>query len=60
MTRTEYKKRIRAYLQSQRPTEEMWEYILESLMHVAETMGLDSVDAAIMTAAELSDHRKGK
>lgn len=57
MTQTKYKKKIRDYLQSAESTDEIWDYVLESLIDISATMGLDSLDEKIMTEEELSDHR---
>lgn len=55
MTQNEYKKRIRNYLQSPESTDKVWEYVLESLLDVAATMGLDFLDEQILSEQELRD-----
>lgn len=58
ITPEEYKKRIRAYLQSTKSTDEVWNYVLEALLDVAATMGLDFLDEQILSQEELADRKR--
>ncbi len=55
MTSDEYKKRIRNYLQSSQATDKVWDYVLDSLLDVAATMGLDLLDKQILSEEELKN-----
>lgn len=58
MTHDEYRARIRNYLQSPQSTDEVWEYVLDSLMDIVATMGLDLLDEQILSETELAEHRR--
>lgn len=58
MTQVEYKKRIRDYLQSPKSTDEVWDYVLASLLDVAATMGLDFLDEQILSKQELKERHR--
>lgn len=58
MTPEEYKKRIRNYLQSPKSTDEVWDYVLEALLDVAATMGLDFLDEQILSEQEIADRHR--
>ena len=53
MTPEEYKRKIRSYLQSPESTDEIWDYVLDSLLDVSATMGLDLRDKQIFSPEEL-------
>ena len=52
ITTDEYKRRIRGYLQSSQSTNEVWDYVLDSLVDVAATMGLDRLNEQILSEEE--------
>lgn len=55
ITTNEYKRRIRNYLQSPQSTDVAWDYVLDSLLDVAATMGLDLLDEQILSKEELKN-----
>ena len=48
----DYKQRIRKYLQDPKSSDDVWGYVLDSLMDVSATMGLDLLDKQIYTEEE--------
>ncbi len=59
MTVEEYKRRIRAYLQSSESTDEVWEYVLEALCDVAATMGMDFLEQSVF-GERITKFERGK
>lgn len=55
MTSDEYKRRIKNYLRSPQATDIVWDYVLDSLLDVAATMGLDLLDKQILSEKEISE-----
>lgn len=53
MTTDEYKSKIKKYLQSPQAKDEVWEYVLNSLMDIAATQGLDFLDEQILSESEI-------